>query len=284
MRRLEVIDEEKRARTSVMSHCGIEALRRPEIPFGIRALQNGIQVEGIWISRPNTPESRHTTLPVTPVARSVNTPNGKGKMTDLSYSNSPRIRPAFKSPRTDYTPLLDLSCRVPSTMPAESPQSRHTSSSYRSRPKQVTPKLQIQQNPLKSICDDQYWSGNTQPNFRNPFITLARTPKSFSSDKSTSPISKPKSPTSNLGACSLTETHVDGYAARVSRGDVVVPAGFRPEVHNHVTRKAYSEGCSSPYRPGMLPTPTKITLPRRKLREMNAPESGHVPSKSSNST
>lgn len=34
----------------------VEAERRKdEIPFGVRAIQSGIQVEGIWISNPNTP-------------------------------------------------------------------------------------------------------------------------------------------------------------------------------------------------------------------------------------
>ncbi|KAH6898485.1 hypothetical protein B0T10DRAFT_543439 [Thelonectria olida] len=284
MRRWEVLDEEKRARMSVISHCGIDALRCPEIPFGIRALQNGIEVEGIWISRHNTPRSRHTTLPVTPVACSVDTPKGKGKMADLGYSNSPSIYSASNCPRTDYTPLFDLSCGVPSTMPAESPQSRQTSSSYRSRSKQVTSKLQIQQNPLKGICDDQYWNENARPSFRNPFIPPAPTLESSSFNKSSTTASKPNSPALRLGPCSLTETRFDRYVARVSRGDVVVLAGFRPEVLSHAPRKAYSEGCSSPYRLGMLPTQNNITPPRPKLREMKEPETGHISSSSPNST
>ncbi|EMD00709.1 hypothetical protein BAUCODRAFT_29069 [Baudoinia panamericana UAMH 10762] len=31
--------------------------RHDETPFGIRALENGIEVEGVWVSRPNTPDS-----------------------------------------------------------------------------------------------------------------------------------------------------------------------------------------------------------------------------------
>ncbi|QPC66159.1 hypothetical protein HYE67_008390 [Fusarium culmorum] len=56
MRRHEIIDEEKRARLSLMSYCGIQNMRTPDIPFGIRAIQSGIEVEGIWISRPKSPE------------------------------------------------------------------------------------------------------------------------------------------------------------------------------------------------------------------------------------
>lgn len=40
----------------MLSHCGVDAWRPPDIPFGVRAIQNGVEVEGIWISRPNTPE------------------------------------------------------------------------------------------------------------------------------------------------------------------------------------------------------------------------------------
>lgn len=39
-----------------MHQCGIDASRDSGVPFGIRAIERGIQVEGIWISRSNTPE------------------------------------------------------------------------------------------------------------------------------------------------------------------------------------------------------------------------------------
>lgn len=39
-----------------MRHCGIDAWGANEIPFGVRAIQSGIEVEGIWISRPYTPD------------------------------------------------------------------------------------------------------------------------------------------------------------------------------------------------------------------------------------
>ncbi|KAI0109581.1 hypothetical protein GGR51DRAFT_99888 [Nemania sp. FL0031] len=47
-----VLDEEKRARQSELRKSG---MRRVEIPFGVRAIQSGVEVEGIWISRPVTP-------------------------------------------------------------------------------------------------------------------------------------------------------------------------------------------------------------------------------------
>ncbi|KAM0353517.1 hypothetical protein ACHAPU_001529 [Fusarium lateritium] len=86
IRRLEIIDEEKRARVSLMTHCGIDNMRTPEIPFGIRAIQSGIEVEGIWISRPNSPEFCQLTSAATLVGRQIRISKGKGKMIDLGSS------------------------------------------------------------------------------------------------------------------------------------------------------------------------------------------------------
>ncbi|CAK7214412.1 hypothetical protein SCUCBS95973_002138 [Sporothrix curviconia] len=65
VRRQEVIDEEKRARLTEMRKVGMSSptglsatggrkQRSSEIPFGVRAIQTGIEVDGIWISRPTT--------------------------------------------------------------------------------------------------------------------------------------------------------------------------------------------------------------------------------------
>lgn len=59
MRKHEILDDERRARIAEMSHCGIEALRPPEVPFGIRALECGIQVEGIWNAASGMQGLRH---------------------------------------------------------------------------------------------------------------------------------------------------------------------------------------------------------------------------------
>ncbi|CAK7271881.1 hypothetical protein SEPCBS57363_004848 [Sporothrix epigloea] len=71
MRRQEVLDEEKRARlaeirkvemassTGLTVHGGRKK-RAIEIPFGVRAIQTGIEVDGIWISQPTTPSRSST--------------------------------------------------------------------------------------------------------------------------------------------------------------------------------------------------------------------------------
>ncbi|KAI1137016.1 hypothetical protein F5Y05DRAFT_94321 [Hypoxylon sp. FL0543] len=50
-----VLDLEKRARQLEMQKSGLPAGKRVDIPFGVRAIQSGVEVDGIWISRPGTP-------------------------------------------------------------------------------------------------------------------------------------------------------------------------------------------------------------------------------------
>lgn len=86
------MDEEKRARLSMLSHCGVDAWRPPDIPFGVRAIQNGIEVEGIWISRPNTPEKSQDASIVPPAANMTQAEGqsdiskGKERMVDIPPS------------------------------------------------------------------------------------------------------------------------------------------------------------------------------------------------------
>jgi hypothetical protein len=50
-----LLDEEKRVRQSELRKSGLPVGRKMDIPFGVRAIQSGVEVEGIWISRPVTP-------------------------------------------------------------------------------------------------------------------------------------------------------------------------------------------------------------------------------------
>ena len=57
VKRQEVVDEEKRTRIQELRNSGqiVESRRSHDIPFGIRAIQSGITVDGIWISQSSTP-------------------------------------------------------------------------------------------------------------------------------------------------------------------------------------------------------------------------------------
>ncbi|KAF4632422.1 hypothetical protein G7Y89_g5714 [Cudoniella acicularis] len=57
VKRQEIVDEEKRTRIQELRSSGqiIESRKSHDIPFGVRAIQSGIQVDGIWISNTSTP-------------------------------------------------------------------------------------------------------------------------------------------------------------------------------------------------------------------------------------
>ncbi|CAL3968868.1 unnamed protein product [Diplocarpon coronariae] len=57
VQRQEIADEEKRTRIQRLRNSGqlVEAPKSHDIPFGVRAIQSGIEVDGIWISQTTTP-------------------------------------------------------------------------------------------------------------------------------------------------------------------------------------------------------------------------------------
>lgn len=84
MRKQEIIDEEKRARFTEMRKAGVPVSAKrggPEIPFGVRAIQRGVEVDGIWISRPTTPavETKSRLQSMTTLTGTDAGPNRKGK-------------------------------------------------------------------------------------------------------------------------------------------------------------------------------------------------------------
>jgi hypothetical protein len=57
VQRQEIVDEEKRTRIEALRRSGqiVESRKSHDIPFGVRAIQSGIQVDGIWISNGSSP-------------------------------------------------------------------------------------------------------------------------------------------------------------------------------------------------------------------------------------
>lgn len=85
MKKQLIVDEEKRARVEEMRRAGLPLKRTNDIPFGVRALQRGVEVDGIWISRPVSPNGTATTK----VAPSVTVINLDGdKVVEDSSSDS----------------------------------------------------------------------------------------------------------------------------------------------------------------------------------------------------
>lgn len=54
-KRIMLEDEEKKTRLTEVRRTGLRVRRDNDIPFGVRAIESGIEVDGIWISRPTTP-------------------------------------------------------------------------------------------------------------------------------------------------------------------------------------------------------------------------------------
>ncbi|TLS28535.1 hypothetical protein PpBr36_00400 [Pyricularia pennisetigena] len=108
MKKQEVLDEEKRARLLEMRKTGLSTKRTGEIPFGVRATQAGIEVEGIWVSRPSTPNPNASSTALNNPASIGVTPNplAKNKSLDPKSASGPGgirmpsgyVSPAAKSP------------------------------------------------------------------------------------------------------------------------------------------------------------------------------------------
>ncbi|KAH7162989.1 hypothetical protein B0J13DRAFT_537498 [Dactylonectria estremocensis] len=228
VRRLEIIDEEKRARRSVMSHCGIDVIRLPEVPFGVRAIQNGIDVEGIWVSRPFTLDLSPTATP-TLVAYRIDTTKGEENMPDPGTTELSTMYLASESPQNSCSSRpsrADSSSKATTTWTLELPSSPGGYNPYALESRQTPPRLQARLHTPKGPRYDRHRSdGSAISSFRNPFITPAQTPTLCSLNRVSVVDSEFDRSVSELALHSPIEVPVGQLAARVSRG-VVVPAGF----------------------------------------------------------
>ncbi|KAK7426370.1 hypothetical protein QQZ08_007125 [Neonectria magnoliae] len=284
MRRLEIIDEEKRARLSTISHCGIDSLRPPEIPFGIRAIQNGVKVEGIWISRPNTPDFRQVASPATLVGHHIHTPKGKEKIPGLGITDSSTANLVSESPRHHHILPLDLSCRAPTTGSLEVPLSTEVYSSSSLGPRRTLSKPKAYQYTPKGLRDNRHMSDTSAiSSLRNPFTTPAQTPTLCSLNRSSVAGSDLDASVSKLVLYSPDDLRIGRHVGRVSHGDVVVPTGFRREIPAQAAWETDSEGDGNQKHPDEFSTPSKVTPTYRMLRSGQASKSLRLQSKSSSS-
>ena len=91
--RLELIDAEKRLHVREMQKSGIDA-NNQDVPFGARAIQSGVEVEGIWISRPEGGDDKHGSL-------STLVDEDHGQHDWAKYKDDPS-RGGWESPRQPY--------------------------------------------------------------------------------------------------------------------------------------------------------------------------------------
>ncbi|KAL9038025.1 MAG: hypothetical protein Q9180_003384 [Flavoplaca navasiana] len=64
-----------------------------DVPFGVRAIESGIEVDGVWISRSNTPANSNPGSPALPATKDLTTPVHPGPASDRSstVSNMSRL-------------------------------------------------------------------------------------------------------------------------------------------------------------------------------------------------
>ncbi|RYP21974.1 hypothetical protein DL767_009141 [Monosporascus sp. MG133] len=103
LRKHVVLDQEKQARQQDMRRSGLPVGKRMDIPFGVRAIQSGIEVDGIWISRPGTPAESET------LVSSVGEAKGKEKAVPISGGlRSPTTAVAEVQPTPGQSPTPSL--------------------------------------------------------------------------------------------------------------------------------------------------------------------------------
>lgn len=103
VQRQELVDEEKRTRIQELRNSGqiVESRKSHDIPFGIRAIQSGIQVDGIWISQTATPIPSQLKLGHLRGSSSDNIPGTESsKEAEVSEDSNPEaLRPSSREGR-----------------------------------------------------------------------------------------------------------------------------------------------------------------------------------------
>lgn len=126
LKKQEVLDEEKKARVEEMRRTGIPHKRANDIPFGIRAIQSGVEVVGIWISRPDSPSHPAPPKAADPSITIINLNSEKG----TESSDELKILPVPTTTNNTKTPP------PPTPQPADDNTTQLAPSPPRSTPRQ----------------------------------------------------------------------------------------------------------------------------------------------------
>ncbi|KAF4469933.1 hypothetical protein FALBO_3160 [Fusarium albosuccineum] len=283
MRRLEIIDEEKRARVSLMSHCGIDNLRPPEIPFGIRALQNGVEVEGIWISRSKEPESCQISPRATLVGHRVEMSKGKGRMIDLGAVTCPKPSLDHKDLSPVQLPTSE-SLQQDDTISTLEFSSQQTLMRAQTKPAQIVPGHQLDRTLQTGPRQDWRRSEtSTLTSTHNPFSTPAQ-PQSFWSLSQVSAVSPEVDLSiSELSPSGPERTSPYHEATRATQGRVTLPTGFRPNAPEQSPEILPTRSNPVQLQAPRSPAHSKVEPDRAKLRKVLGSKNQLLLSKSSSS-
>jgi hypothetical protein len=97
-----IVDEEKRRTIEELRKTGqlVERKRPPEVPFGVRAIESGIEVDGIWISKSATPVSESLRA-----ARAADSSNNSSGMSSYAGTIGSDVSRAGSFTRTPLAPI-----------------------------------------------------------------------------------------------------------------------------------------------------------------------------------
>ncbi|KAH7181081.1 hypothetical protein DER46DRAFT_30506 [Fusarium sp. MPI-SDFR-AT-0072] len=237
IRRLEIIDEEKRARISLMSRCGIENMRDPEIPFGVRAILSGVEVEGIWISRPNSPGPCQLTPVATQVGRRIRISKGKGKMIDIGSSEC--LSDTLDS---ETTPIYPTSTRTSQQDGIISTEGIHSQQDHVDSANSMT-KTQVDSIVQRNLQINCNHTGTRSSSSCNDDFTPEQTPPG-STVSQTEALDKGKRHSVSDTILSIEQLNALPYVRKLSTGSVAMPSGH-PRVLRSEKRRLISESSSS---------------------------------------
>ncbi|EWG37210.1 hypothetical protein FVEG_00915 [Fusarium verticillioides 7600] len=238
IRRLEIIDEEKRIRMSLMSRCGIENMRAPEIPFGVRAILSGVEVEGIWISRPNSPGPCQLTPVATQVGRRIRISKGKGKMIDIGSSEC--LSGALNSETTPSYPASTKTSQQDGIVSTEGIQSQQEHSDSASSMTKLQPDSIVRPN---SQINCNHAGSRSSSSCNDDFITPEQTPPG-STVSQTEVFEKGKGHSVSDTIFSIEQLNALPHVRKPSTGSVAMPSGH-PKVLRSERRRLISESSSS---------------------------------------
>lgn len=101
-----------------MQKSGLPAGKRVDIPFGVRAIQSGIEIDGIWISRPGTPVEIGQSSPSIASSSTLepeNKPKGKEKELPVHLSTTATEVEPTPEQTPQHSPAISFSERYTPT-------------------------------------------------------------------------------------------------------------------------------------------------------------------------
>lgn len=272
-RKLELIDAEKRARRSDMSYCGMDAWKVDDIPFGVRALQRGIEVDGIWISRTNHWDLSEVASSATLIDDRTDYSKTKGKMPERLSEGGTRERSASESATssTAEAPTHDATI-WPQLMPATTRLRCGGQPHFDSSELQETIDM-----PLNSHLDSYVPSGTRiqlQPERRHRAPTTTTVAEPLPPVPDLPPLPSQAFPFKDSVVYGSARIHANRNTRRPNRGFEILPAGAlgpRQELGGTPAEKNQSSPVGSSQRQARLPSARRARLrknpPTPRLRQ-----------------